>query len=754
MAGITWLHLSDWHQGSEAFVKYEKSEAFDRELLGKRLKQDILNRTNISNDLAKIDFFVFSGDVAFSGQATEYQAAVEQLFTPVLEAAGLGKDRIFIIPGNHDLDRRKFQYLSAALTQPFSFDAEVNQWLAKKSDRKYVLIPFEAYDEFIHSYNGQDHPTFASVMHLEIEGEKVALLGLNSALMCGRNKILKNGKEEVDDYGKLVVGEPQLEDGLDRIEEADVCIAVLHHPFEWLMHNERSRTEEQLGEKFHFILCGHEHFPKVNKIEGTSGDCFIIPAGAGFDRRIPEDPSYTNAYNFVHLNFDNGQFTVYLRRWNNRNRVWDKDTSKYPNGQVSFILPKLLGHPMPKEETPASPLPGTPAVTIPGSFKGETPASPLPSTPAAKIPGSFTDSANKVVLIILTYQERSDLTDALLRVFPNQEDFEMMFERNFERKLNTLVDGTNYRTRVYRLIEWTEAEGRTYNLIRSAHEGRPLNPALQSWLQRYETEAVKPEAQQVTSISPGFVEPPRDNQPTIPEQERQKPNVSPEPDAQDTQKSMQALPNEEVLEQARKPQVIQMPYKKSNHAFIQTEPPGIDRVKLLALLSNCPSGVFSTIVSDFQVPAETFSKEISSQAEKAAILIERAEQSGEDGLPALYIVYFREILERTRNVYFEREGPTYKDQCDQAIENVKNLNELVQKLLKHYDTHGYLFTVPLNDIANQGRDLRGSLDAFRNRCPPPPQNAAVKDYYVKREGIHDKMKTLLTALDELLSRFK
>lgn len=345
MAGITWLHLSDWHQGSEAFVEYQKGEAYDRELLGKRLKRDILNRTSISVDLARIDFIVFSGDAAFSGQKAEYQSAIEQLFTPVLEAANLDKSRLFVVPGNHDLDRKKFQYLPAALTQPFSKDAEVKQWL-KDSDREYVLKPFEDYEKFISSYTGQSSPTYASVANLEIDGKKVVLLGLNSALMCGRNEVQKNGKKEVDDYGKLVVGEPQLNDGLDQIGEADVRIAVIHHPFEWLMPFERMRIKEQLGQNFHFILCGHEHIPQVNMTQGTAGHCLIIPAGSGFDRRTSDDPSYTNAYNFVHLNFDTGEATVYLRRWNNRKSTWDKDTYVYDNGQISFELPQLRSHSM------------------------------------------------------------------------------------------------------------------------------------------------------------------------------------------------------------------------------------------------------------------------------------------------------------------------------------------------------------------------------------------------------------------------
>jgi hypothetical protein len=161
--------------------------------------------------------------------------------------------------------------------------------------------------------------------------------------------------------------------------------------------------------------------------------------------------------------------------------------------------------------------------------QGERPPSPFPNTrptiaQASSSPvytGGFPQSANKRSGIKLTHKEQSDLTNALLKVFPNQEDFEIMFERRFERKLNTLVDGSNYWTRVYRLIEWTEAEGRTYDLIRAAHEERPLNPALQSWLQRYEVEEVTPEAQQITPISPGIATPPQDGQALMAEQNRQ-----------------------------------------------------------------------------------------------------------------------------------------------------------------------------------------------------------------------------------------
>jgi hypothetical protein len=77
---------------------------------------------------------------------------------------------------------------------------------------------------------------------LDIEENHIALLGINSAWMRGRHK---DKKGEIDDYGKLAVGEPQVHDALEHIKDAHVRIAVMHHPFDWLMEIDRSRIEER-----------------------------------------------------------------------------------------------------------------------------------------------------------------------------------------------------------------------------------------------------------------------------------------------------------------------------------------------------------------------------------------------------------------------------------------------------------------------------------------------------------------------------
>ena len=94
------------------------------------------------------------------------------------------------------------------------------------------MKPLKAFTSFVGNYTKQENSDYASIRKLEIDGKKIALVGFNSAWMCGRRK---NSKDEIDDKGVVVVGEPQIHDPLEDIYEFDIKIAVLHHPFEWLI---------------------------------------------------------------------------------------------------------------------------------------------------------------------------------------------------------------------------------------------------------------------------------------------------------------------------------------------------------------------------------------------------------------------------------------------------------------------------------------------------------------------------------------
>ncbi|MBN1323814.1 MAG: TIR domain-containing protein [Methanotrichaceae archaeon] len=322
MRGLTWLHLSDWHQ---------KGKDFDRQVVRDALINDIERRVVISPDLAEIDFIVFSGDVAHSGKAEEYEAAAEQLFGPLLKAAGVIPQRLFIVPGNHDLDRTTFELLPAALLKPLGSDSEVQRWLINDEERSLLLRPFKAFASFVSNYTGQEQPHYASIRKWQIGGKNIALLGLNSAWMCGRNSAN-------NDRGVVLLGESQIHDPLKEISNSDIKIAVLHHPFDWLAQFDCDHVEGRLMRQCDFILCGHQHKPQATVIKSTLGDCTVIPAGGSYNRRKVEDPFYVNAYNIVHLDFESGKLVVFLRRWSDPRNEWIEDTDSHPGGNFEFHL--------------------------------------------------------------------------------------------------------------------------------------------------------------------------------------------------------------------------------------------------------------------------------------------------------------------------------------------------------------------------------------------------------------------------------
>ncbi len=327
MGGLTWLHLSDWHQGSKEF---------DRQVVEDALINDLKTRTSISPDLARIDFIAFSGDVAHSGKPDEYKAAKEGFFKRILEATGLSPDQLFIVAGNHDLNRDEFEFLPPALLKPLESDQEVQKWIVEERQRWLALQPLNAFTGFVTDYTKQKNPDFANIQRLEIDGKKIAFLGINSAWMCGRHKDT-NG--EVDDDGYVLVGEPQIHQPLKDISDADIKIVILHHPFEWLSEFDRRHIKERLINECDFILNGHQHTPDARQISKNNGFYIHISTGASYADRISKDPLFINAYNLVHLDFETKQGIVFLRRWSDRQNTWLEDTDTHPpDGRLPFSL--------------------------------------------------------------------------------------------------------------------------------------------------------------------------------------------------------------------------------------------------------------------------------------------------------------------------------------------------------------------------------------------------------------------------------
>jgi len=196
---VTWLHLSDLHfkVGSE-LITYNQAVVLNA------LWEDIARQ--ISNGLQP-DFIVFSGDVAFSGSKKEYDAAADSFFEPLLEVTGLPKERLFVIPGNHDVDRKRINttFAEGMLDLSASRD-KINQFLLSSEDRKLALNKFSAYKNFVNKFLGGhltfDDENYFFTHNIRLNGRDISILGLNSAWMCGLHK---DAAGKVSDQGNLLI---------------------------------------------------------------------------------------------------------------------------------------------------------------------------------------------------------------------------------------------------------------------------------------------------------------------------------------------------------------------------------------------------------------------------------------------------------------------------------------------------------------------------------------------------------------------
>ncbi|WP_434514455.1 metallophosphoesterase [Dechloromonas sp. ARDL1] len=98
MATLTILHLSDLHISEQLFA--------DQKVILDALFKDIEAEKNKG---VAYDLVVFSGDLIAKGSYTDANRnlAENEFFAPLLKAASIKNDRLFMVPGNHDLETNK-----------------------------------------------------------------------------------------------------------------------------------------------------------------------------------------------------------------------------------------------------------------------------------------------------------------------------------------------------------------------------------------------------------------------------------------------------------------------------------------------------------------------------------------------------------------------------------------------------------------------------------------------------------------------
>jgi len=281
---LTWLHVSDVHLSA--------SNPHERDVVIPALFEFV--KTSRERGELKPDFIFATGDIAERGSVAAFMgkgsepALATAFFDDLLQATALEKDRLFIVPGNHDVEQRMGNGLVRTLMNQDASDL----YFDPKSPMYHLSGKLGAFASWYNDYFSTVTPqrVFPNKSTCQLipytltnEGKdlQLKLLLLNSTLFC---------EDSQTDHGKLWIGLRNLDPLIKQLqqEKHDLAIALVHHPLEWFANDsELTQIPTLLKSAVDILMRGHNHKPvaelRDNLIEIAAGATFL--SGEQKDKR-------------------------------------------------------------------------------------------------------------------------------------------------------------------------------------------------------------------------------------------------------------------------------------------------------------------------------------------------------------------------------------------------------------------------------------------------------------------------------------
>lgn len=308
------LHLSDLHFGKE--------KEFDRSVV----LESLMDRfgTDAKNGL-KPEIVIVTGDIAFSGALDEYKQA-KLFFDDLLGSLNLLGEQLFLIPGNHDVNRGAYRRSDKLV---FESMGDLNLELERVQDRNDLMKGMNTYFDFVEKNYphlkpvGKNLVPFVHSYHSEA-GQKIGIVGLNSAWMC----------RDSEDSGKIAVGEYQISKAkkqLDQLEkEGELCktIWLTHHPLQWLREDDRGGLCRVLENSI--LLSGHLHDSEGQAVQTQEGIAFYqFQAGGVY---LGAEADYPARYQVMTLDWQKNEIRLAYRSFSQSQRHWVLDGERGLDG--------------------------------------------------------------------------------------------------------------------------------------------------------------------------------------------------------------------------------------------------------------------------------------------------------------------------------------------------------------------------------------------------------------------------------------
>ncbi len=308
------LHISDLH--------IKEKEHFDRTLvlnpLIERVRKD--KKQGLGPELV-----VVTGDIAFKGVKEEYDQA-KTFFDDLLQALGLENERLFIVPGNHDVNRKKYRKSDVLQYENMR---DLNEELENDEFRADLLKGMNDYFSFMESSYPHlriRHDRLIPFVNLyEAEcGRKIQLVGLNSAWMCRKSP----------DEREIAIGEYQVANAVGELkDDISLRIFLFHHPLSWLRPEDRNRCRQHINDSI--LLTGHLHEVEGGFSSDLDVRFYQFQAGGAY---LGSESNRPARYHYITFDWDENLIKLDFRKFVKDKGKWAVDGDTGNDGQKSFPM--------------------------------------------------------------------------------------------------------------------------------------------------------------------------------------------------------------------------------------------------------------------------------------------------------------------------------------------------------------------------------------------------------------------------------
>jgi formylglycine-generating enzyme required for sulfatase activity/predicted MPP superfamily phosphohydrolase len=318
------LHLSDLH--------FSAKTAWDSDTVLGHLAADV---ARLRAEVGEIHLVVVTGDIANFGTADEYAQATAWLTGPLATAAGVTPAQIRVVPGNHDVHRQSITRTASLLAKALLSEDDPQQAIAEvlssETERAPLLARQAAFLTFAQTFHpGLTVPWWSE--RPEIQGLTAHLAGLNSAWLSASD----------NDRGNLVLSRWLCNQLLTGSDTADLTIALLHHPWDYLSEHDQE-SEEEIHRRCGVILNGHLHQQKARLASDPDRDVLQLAAGASY-----AGSKWANAYQLLELDPMRGEARAHFRVWDGHDWIPDRNRyQKAPDGVATLPLRRSPNAPKP-----------------------------------------------------------------------------------------------------------------------------------------------------------------------------------------------------------------------------------------------------------------------------------------------------------------------------------------------------------------------------------------------------------------------